>query len=800
MTRCLPIVFVLFVLFVLFAGLPAAARPVGPFDTAYPYGALKQKVAIRSHVKKIVWPTLISPSLVRFGGRFEVLLRPTLGADGRPMLPEGAAAAWHVWLTAPGLKPQVCRLLGAQPEGRFLRLRVQLSAALARDVYDLRIVAPGIDDTQPNAVRILAADEPSRFRFVVMTDHQLWDPSFSLQGRPLNTNDFPRATAKQHLNEAITRQGLAEISLLDPAFVLHTGDLIFGLDFTGEYQQARRELVAARLPVFAIPGNHDGYAIYTVRLRGGAYRLLTGALACQKHIGGDLSWGRLWLFISCVYGDVKELLYADLQQDGLAFWKRQLGPTEYAFDHGAFRFIGINTYAGTPERRHAFSIYMDVFDLHLGAPAVDNYGGYLTEAQLKRVEAELRSARQRGLVPVLFGHHDPRGNEKGQRYHPNEPFPTDPLGLEHFEEWNYDSKQWDSNPKDARHDETPEVHSGRRLLALLARYGGYYICGHVHADSRKSYAVGSHIGPFRVERPLELIRTTSAASSVKPGAYWGYRVIEAEGSRLRVVDFSEAKGLGSLPAGNIWQRDLSAGTKAERELVNALPEPVTLRIRWALPTRPEGYRFRLGVAPDQSPLPALAPPRVVQVASRGGQTIYWVRVTLPAATIWPPQKGSARRLRLRALAARDNKPPEPNIELAVVGGLALQKVQEPHFEVAPGQPVLLSAEGSRDAEGDRIIWAYWDFGGGHGARGLRVVHTFAGGGEQQLRLTLVDEAGARQTVVRTLRVQPPRPPTGGCGCRVSAAEETKGLGAAVVALLLLLGARRRRRRRPWRAT
>ena len=50
-----------------------------------------------------------------------------------------------------------------------------------------------------------------------------------------------------------------------------------------------------------------------------------------------------------------------------------------------FRFIGLNTMDGSPERRHAYSFFVDAFDLHLGAPFVDNYGGYLSPAQLAAV-------------------------------------------------------------------------------------------------------------------------------------------------------------------------------------------------------------------------------------------------------------------------------------------------------------------------------------------------------------------------------------------------------------------------------
>ena len=160
------------------------------------------------------------------------------------------------------------------------------------------------------------------------------------------------------------------------------------MDFDQEYDEARKLLVDGRLPVLGVPGNHDGYAIYTVRLRKDPLALLAGSLRCRKHLDGRMSWSKVWQFTTCLYGDVKELLYADLLQDGLTYWHRQLGPSTYSRTYRELKLIGVNTYSGSARRRHAFSIYFDAFDLHLGAPAVDNYGGYLTRRQLEFVEAE----------------------------------------------------------------------------------------------------------------------------------------------------------------------------------------------------------------------------------------------------------------------------------------------------------------------------------------------------------------------------------------------------------------------------
>jgi hypothetical protein len=98
-------------------------------------------------------------------------------------------------------------------------------------------MGPGIDDLQPNAVRIFGASQPRRFRFAVVSDHQLLDPSYRLRRREINGGDYPRRPEEPD-NLAAARQGLAEMALLDPDFVLHLGDLTFGLDYAREYEEA----------------------------------------------------------------------------------------------------------------------------------------------------------------------------------------------------------------------------------------------------------------------------------------------------------------------------------------------------------------------------------------------------------------------------------------------------------------------------------------------------------------------------------------------------------------------------------
>ncbi len=783
---------ILFIAQIAAALLPALAAAQTLYDRDYAYRPTKQRDVVVRKIQRLLAPTITFPTLVTAGGTLSILIRASRGPDGK-LRAARSPARWEVFVLRRGQKPaRRCRVLRVTPSGNNLSLQAVAPVHLARDVYDIRVMGPGVDETQPNAVRVLGNQASDSFSVAMVADHQLWDPSYKLTGRGINTGLFPR-DPKAADNMAITRQGFAELRLLDPDFVINAGDMVFGVDFPKEYEHARAVMRDARLPMFAVPGNHDGYADYVVKLRGGALTMVSGMVTCKKHLQGEMTWGKAWIFITCLYGDIKELLYADLHRDGLVYWKRQLGPTTYAFDRGKMRFVGLNTYGGTPERRHAFSIYMDAFDLRLGVPAVDNYGGYLTKKQLHFLREQARRATKQGRTLVVFGHHDPRGNARGTRYHANEPFPTDPVSMGGFEEWNYDSKQWDSDASDQRRDETPHRHSGKKLLEILAWHGGYYLCGHVHHDERTVYEPGSKIQGIPVRRRLEIVRATTAAAGCTGRGYWGYRLLKVKGRRITAADYDLPKGLPSVPVGNLWIKH-AEGPPREAFITSHLPKPTRVVVTMTVPTSPTGYRFRLRPGGDEPVEGALEEkaPRVLQVREEGGKMVFWVEVSVAAARFPPGERTLVRRI-LRALKARDNTAPVAIIEAAAAGTNQIQS-PEGGFDAVVGQPLLLSAERSRDDQDDRILDYLWDLGDGKMIRGDRVAHRFTSPGRRTIKLTLVDETGARSTALRVVNIQHPPSPPGCRGCSTPVNVSTGVGGALILGLIVAALAVWRRRR------
>jgi len=180
------------------------------------------------------------------------------------------------------------------------------------------------------------------------------------------------------------------------------------------------------------------------------------------------------------------------------------------------------------------------------------------------------------------------------------------------------------------------------------------------------------------------------------------------------------------------------------------------------------------------------------VVTDQGTSTFWVETRLDGAP-FPPAEHTAVRARIRALPARGNSPPRPVLEAAAAGRRA-QEAPRGELELITGESILLSGERSSDPEGDRIIAYLWDLGEGASARGARIVHRFSGPGPRTITLTVVDEAGARATLARTLMIRTPPPP--GCGgCCLPGRAGAAALGAmAVVVALVIVGWRFRRKK------
>jgi Calcineurin-like phosphoesterase len=667
---------------------------------------------------------------------------------------------------------------GKNGKPALFRITVKIPAHTPTVSYNLKIKWPDNSETiEPASVRCLENNAGKPFSILFYTDHQLRDPSWKLFKGLKAPSEFPKHPNSK-LNISITHQEFKEIELLNPDLVIHLGDLLFGLEFPQEYAIAFSTWKKATFATHFIPGNHDGYATYSLKMPS-LSELGFGLFTCKSKLPSDWkNWRSVFAFISCLYSDVKNTLFSNLVADGLVYWRNMWGPTHYSFTKGKFRFIFINTYGGTNKRRHSFSVFMKFKGYFLGAPGVDNYGGYLSVDDLTWIKKELDYAKNINLTTVVLGHHDPRGNLKKIPYHENESFPTSPLGLGHFEEWNFDNT-WDSNPADSRQKETIKDNSAVTLLKLLAKNGGYYISGHVHKDGQWQYKKGNEIvHGIKAEKDITFIKVTTAASSRKDDGYWGYRMVTANPDGT-INTTGHQKKLLSIPAGNLWVEkniDLESGIISIKSSLGTT-KPISLKL--CLPSNGEGYRLK-GIK---------GAPVLLKTAPMGKDDInrrYEFTFTPPLDQT--PHESPLKTV-LSLKPARGNKSPTIKV---TSNGKIIDHTKIVFF------PTKLDASTSKDPEGSKLFQARWMIGETI-IYGYKLSIKKEMGKKLSAKFMVRDDAGAWSTVTLNLVYKPPVKPRGafGCGCK-SVFFTITGGGTALT--LLLFGIFLFLRRRKWLST
>jgi len=747
----------------------------------------------RLDLEAILSPTPAVPALLTWQESFAILVRlaPAMTVAGvgdwRVSLTTRARGPYGDWVGSPvGMRFALPVSQVGSPSAGRAKIVARIPASVPRDIYHLEVSGPaGLRSRRLYAVRVLGAQAQSqRFRFVVIADHQLRDPSVSFSSADRNNESYPRLSDDDA--ESMFHQQVGEIAFLDPDFVLNLGDMMFGIDYRQEYRDTLRAWWRGAMATYMVPGNHDALALYELALKDKWWQEAIKSVRCARHlIDGEISAAAVFKALVCLFGDLKKMLFEDLNQDGLDYWHRVLGPSDYSFDLGGFHFVGLNSYAGTAERRHAFVLGLGFLGIDLGGATVDNYGGTLLPAQLAWLRKDLAAARAAGKKVILFLHHDPRGaagESWGRRYHANLPFPTEPLGLRKFQEWNYDSAEWDSDPADQVAGELQTDNSAVRLLKLIAGHVDTVFCGHLHQDQDTVIEVGRELvsgSNIRAAQRIRFVRvTTASASPLADEGYWGYRLVQVQKDVMQDPRYLPKQAMSSLPAGNLWV--VGSGLPASKLIKkvggdllfvihSSLPLPTTGLLRAYLPDAPEGYRF-----PSSS-----GEVRLVDVGrAETGRNVYYLQVKVPAlaGAKFPPPPGGEQKLGIEVHRAKGNLAPE-----------ALFQWAEEHPQ--PSQQVHFDGSPSRDPEGKALVQSIWDFGDGYTARGAKVAHAYAQPGNYPVSLTVIDDCGAFARYATRITVAlAPACSLGSGACAASSA-------TLVFVGLVLLGLRFWRRKR-----
>ncbi len=286
---------------------------------------------------KIVYPLSTFPAIVEKGGNFALKVSISFSPQN-----------WEVYLsTAYDIVWEEIPLEISNIEynntSSLWYVFVEIPSTINEELYNLTIGVTTnrcyFEKTEPRAVCIKSIT--NNFSFVHLTDFHIGDP----RGM--------RVDIQQTIGWKAAKKCISEINLLNPDFVVITGDLTFGqlypLEYSFEYRKCYEILQRFEVPTFVCPGNHDGY----------------------------IQFG----------------------QDGFKFWQEFFGPFYYSFDYGNCHFTTVNSYDWPPKSRMAFSYI------------VFNWGGYIGEEQMDWIEQDLQRSTNAELKFVLL-HHNPLWDTK----------------------------------------------------------------------------------------------------------------------------------------------------------------------------------------------------------------------------------------------------------------------------------------------------------------------------------------------------------------------------------------------------
>jgi predicted MPP superfamily phosphohydrolase len=224
-------------------------------------------------------------------------------------------------------------------------MNVTIPLIVTEELYNITIMldqnGTSLSSSQPRAVSVVE-EFTDDFSFIHLTDFHVGDPRGLLE------------SIRETIGMKSIKRSISEINILNPDFVIISGDLVFGQlyprEYSREYKKCYELIQEFDVPTYLCPGNHDGY---------------------RRPF-----------------------------EDGLEFWKQYFGPLYYSFDYGNYHFQAINSYDMSPLSRFTF----------LFIPF--NWGGSIQDEQLQWIENDLSSSDSE--LTFMFMHHNPLWDTRGE--------------------------------------------------------------------------------------------------------------------------------------------------------------------------------------------------------------------------------------------------------------------------------------------------------------------------------------------------------------------------------------------------
>jgi 3',5'-cyclic AMP phosphodiesterase CpdA len=390
----------------------------------------------RNRIKQVIYPLLANPAIIKRGERLTLEFDPR-DQDWNKPLP--LITGFEVSVTTTNSTFPATRALPVkdftvgfsdhwpeysqdlQPRARVYLVTVDVPETASVHLYDLAVSATMKDgsllvDSQPHALQVV--DEfKTDYTFAQFTDIHVWGPEAAYISANTHERNWrhPEYSETDGYGATFYHKAIQQMNRAKPDFLVYTGDYDFGLtwlykqnyaDFTAykdspwgekyyetwfEMDWFYAETLKLEVPVFIVPGNHDGWTRYDQRNEA-------------------------------------------LEEDYLDSWRDLFGPRYFSFDYGPDNhFTTINSMDWTAKER----------DLHWAGPPgllgshqwqgqVRGGGdpfepGWTQEredaidekaftGQLKWVKEDLE-AHASAKVKALFIHHDPwKVNGSGEAF------------------------------------------------------------------------------------------------------------------------------------------------------------------------------------------------------------------------------------------------------------------------------------------------------------------------------------------------------------------------------------------------
>ncbi len=321
------------------------------------------------------------------------------------------------------------------PPGLYdVRFEVRKDNELVRP----KLGMPGIHEYQYNAVRVFD-NEPEEYSVVNVTDTQV------------SVGDTYDEKTRDKLDEFVQYLTTTnDPNVRKAAFITFNGDLHNGgspgslrqRTVAWTYEEEAKAIVDRLkylpFPIFLTTGNHDGY-VSIGHVPSAVKALDTGvgeslaeviddakdkpwdgfqqadfdAFLAQTEAADQLGGFHRDVFVGGFsrtaqkdgFAGWKEVPKKDrnfILYDGFHQWQKTYGPLYYSWKLGKSTYVSLNSFELRQHRRSGWGMY------------TVNYGGGMSDVQLKWLERELYRAKNERQDVVVLAHHDPRGGHKGQ--------------------------------------------------------------------------------------------------------------------------------------------------------------------------------------------------------------------------------------------------------------------------------------------------------------------------------------------------------------------------------------------------